>query len=109
MCRRLVVRVTPSRPFENCGTDSAGPYWLKDEIVKFQGVGYACLLVCLELAIELTTEAFLNCLKRFFSRRGLCRNIYSDNGSNFIGANNELKKLSIYFKNKKNTEFFKFK
>ena len=42
----------------------------------------------------MSTEAFLNCLKRFVSRRGLCRHIHSDNGTNFVGARNELRELS---------------
>ncbi|XP_076620344.1 uncharacterized protein LOC143341342 [Colletes latitarsis] len=41
----------------------------------------------------MTTETFIAALKRFVARRGLCRNIYSDNGTNFVGADNELSKL----------------
>lgn len=41
----------------------------------------------------MTTEAFVAALKRFIARRGICRHIYSDNGSNFIGANNELTEI----------------
>lgn len=48
----------------------------------------------LELASDLTTQSFLNCLKRFISRRGQIQNIYSDNATNFCGANNELRELS---------------
>ncbi|XP_072400679.1 uncharacterized protein [Diabrotica undecimpunctata] len=45
----------------------------------------------LELVIDLTTEGFLNCLKRFISRRGKPLTISSDNATNFVGANNQLK------------------
>ncbi|XP_043262440.1 uncharacterized protein LOC122403151 [Colletes gigas] len=42
----------------------------------------------------MTTEAFIAALKRMIARRGICKNIYSDNGTNFVGANNELAELS---------------
>ncbi|GFU02038.1 integrase catalytic domain-containing protein [Trichonephila clavipes] len=47
----------------------------------------------LELVSDLTTEAFLAALKRFVARRGRPIEIHSDNGRNFVGANNELRKI----------------
>jgi len=47
----------------------------------------------LELVSDLSTPAFINSLKRFVTRRGKCLNIYSDNDSNFKGANHELRAL----------------
>jgi len=38
----------------------------------------------------LTSVAFIACLRRFMSRRGKCKRIYSDNGTNFVGAQKEL-------------------
>ena len=40
---------------------------------------------------DLSTDHFIMALKRFF-RRGRPQRIYSDNGTNFVGANNELLK-----------------
>ncbi|GFX72369.1 integrase catalytic domain-containing protein [Trichonephila clavipes] len=47
----------------------------------------------LELVSDLTAEAFLAALKRFVARRGPPIEIHNDNGRNFVGANNELRKI----------------
>ena len=47
----------------------------------------------LEVVSSLTTGAFNAALKRFVSRKGLPGHIYSDHGTNFVGARNELKEL----------------
>lgn len=47
----------------------------------------------MELARDLSTQAFIDALSRFVSRRGIPSRIYSDRGNNFIGAANELPNL----------------
>ncbi|XP_076377131.1 uncharacterized protein LOC117220354 [Megalopta genalis] len=94
-------RVTPARAFSTCGVDYAGPFLVVDSgRSRTSRKAYLCLFVCfvtkavhLELAVDLTTDSFLNCLRRFTARRGMCRVIHSDNGTNFIGARNELRDL----------------
>lgn len=90
-------RVVPSRPFSKCGVDYAGPIYVKDGTLRTTKLikTYICIFVCfatrathLELVKDLSTSSFLNALKRFYSRRGKPHDIYSDNGSNFVGANN---------------------
>ncbi|XP_071643026.1 uncharacterized protein [Temnothorax longispinosus] len=49
--------------------------------------------VHLELVEDMTTAAFIGALKRFISRRGKVVNMYSDNGLNFRGADNEMQDL----------------
>jgi hypothetical protein len=95
-------RVRPARPFSNCGVDFAGPFTIR----QFKGRGgktwkcYFAIFVCmatkavhLESVTELTTEAFIATFKRFSARRGVSRNMYSDNGTNFVGADRELQEL----------------
>lgn len=99
------TRLTPSRPFLISGCDYAGPFLIKDRKTRNFKLSkcYICLFICfvtkaihLELVSDLTTEAFLAALRRFFSRRGLSKSIYSDNGTTFQGAKSE---LARFFKN----------
>ncbi|XP_076661131.1 uncharacterized protein LOC143365016 [Halictus rubicundus] len=96
------TRITESRPFSNVGTDFCGPFYIKERRhrnrtrVKVYVAVFICFstkAVHLEVVGDLTTDAFLAALKRFIARRGICSNIYSDNGTNFVGANNELNEL----------------
>lgn len=93
-------RVNPSRPFSTVGVDYAGPFLSRDRNPKSKinykiyiavFVCFATKAVHLELVSDLTSDAFLNCFKRFIARRGKCSHLYSDNGTNFVGAKNELK------------------
>lgn len=93
------VRVKPSRPFQNTSVDYAGPFEIKDsknrnkKFLKAYVVIFVCLAtrcVHIELVSELTSDGFLSMLKRFVSRRGFCNHLYSDQGTCFIGANNQL-------------------
>lgn len=94
-------RVNPSLPFEVCGIDYCGPLLMTQQIRKRGPIKvYISIFICfstkavhLELVPDLTTIAFISALKRFVSRRGRCRIIYSDNATNFVGANKELKEL----------------
>lgn len=61
---------------------------------------YISIFVCmstkavhLELVTELTSEAFIAALTRFTARRGICSQLFPDNGTNFVGANRELKEI----------------
>ncbi|XP_036146036.1 uncharacterized protein LOC118646691 [Monomorium pharaonis] len=96
-------RVSQSTPFHNTGVDYAGPFIVRDR--KGRGCktskAFVCLFVCfatkalhLELVSDLTSEAFIAALRRFSARRGKPARIYSDNGTNFVGANRELKELA---------------
>lgn len=49
--------------------------------------------VHLEAVSDLTSEAFIATLRRFVARHGSPTLIWSDNGTNFVGANRELKEM----------------
>jgi len=49
----------------------------------------------LEIAHSLTTDSCIQAIRRFVARRGCPRRIYSDNGTNFVGAKNELEKFIL--------------
>ena len=46
----------------------------------------------IETANSLETDSFLNALRRFIARRGPVREIKSDQGTDLVGAEKELKK-----------------
>ncbi|XP_075163329.1 uncharacterized protein LOC142235964 [Haematobia irritans] len=92
-------RCTFSLPFTNTGVDFAGPFELKTSRLRNAKLqkGYAAIFVCLstravhlEACSELTTEAFLSTFNRFVGRRGLPNRMFSDNGTNFVGASRAL-------------------
>lgn len=54
----------------------------------------------IEAVSDLSTQAFLNALNRFFDRRGKSIVIYSDNATNFVGADRKLKEVHQLFQSK---------
>ena len=58
--------------------------------------------VHLELVSDLTTEAFIACLRRFIARCGKPSTIWSDHGTNFISANREIKEFVKFLNKQKN-------
>ena len=76
------------------------PYLTKQGRGRVRAKRYLCLFLCLqthcchlELASSLDTDAFLNAFVRMTARRGWPQQMLSDNGTNFVGASNELKDL----------------
>lgn len=100
-------RVQKSRPFSKTGIDFAGPVQIKSSRLRKAPIqkAYIAIFICMvtkaihiELVSDLSTDAFIATLKRFLSRRGNPQTIYTDNGSNFVGARNQLRELSIFLK-----------
>ena len=90
-------RVTPDKPpFTFVGVDCFGPFWIKRarSQVKRYGVLFTCLVtraIHLEVAQSMDTDSFVNSMRRFIARRGIPEVMRSDNGTNFVGGNKELR------------------
>ena len=90
-------------PFAAVGIDYFGPLYVhagplarsvrkNPKLDKFYGSIFTCLgyrAVHIELASSLTTDSFINAVTRFVARQGPPRAIYSDNGTNFRGAESD--------------------
>ncbi|XP_055589242.1 uncharacterized protein LOC129741527 [Uranotaenia lowii] len=94
-------RVVQDRPFAICGVDYCGPLYLKSPIRnRAPTKAYLAIFVCfitravhLELVSDLSTSAFVAALRRFVARRSKPREIHSDNGTQFKGTSNELRRV----------------
>ena len=91
-------RITPDEaPFTRVGVDYFGPFLVKRARSELKR--YGCIFTCLatraihiEVSHTLETDSFINALQRFIARRGEPVEIRSDNGTNFIGAQLELRR-----------------
>ena len=84
-------------PFTYCEVDLFGPFTIKEgrKELKRYGVLFTCFssrAIHLETAIDLTTDSFINSLRRFISIRGPIRQLRCDQGTNFVGAQRKLTK-----------------
>lgn len=108
------VRTTQALAFERVGVDFAGPFHMRKlpttqaalrKAMNYKQLyeapsqiqGYIVIFVCLvtravhmDVLRGLTTEEFLGALARMTGRRGHCSELWSDNGTTFVGADAEL-------------------
>ncbi|XP_045498045.1 uncharacterized protein LOC123696083 isoform X2 [Colias croceus] len=96
------------KAFSVTASDYAGP--IAYTPVRRRGVhsekAYLCIFTCLttravhiEVATDLSTPSFLAALKRFLSRRGPVDTMYTDNGTNYKGADSYLRDLYKFLNN----------
>ncbi|XP_065074449.1 uncharacterized protein LOC135698401 [Ochlerotatus camptorhynchus] len=92
--QRLAAKIDP---FSNVGIDYFGP--LEVTVGRRKEKRWVALFTCLtvravhlEVAYSLTTESCKMAIRRFVKRRGSPIEIFSDNGTNFVGANRDLVK-----------------
>ena len=101
-CTQLMADLPPcrvavgGRPFQCIGCDAFGPFLVK--VNRSEVKRYGLLLVCMssravgvEMLYSLNTSSCINALRRFIARRSQPDVIMSDQGTNFIGADRELK------------------
>ena len=101
-----VQRMDQLEPFAHCSTDLFGPMFIK-HICKFENCVHlketkvwCCIFTCLqtrgivlEIVDDLSAEEVILALRRFITRVGLPKTMFSDNGTNFQCASKELKRL----------------
>ena len=98
MAPLLIARIMPrDPPFTSVGINYFGPIpvKLKRSRVKRYGSIFTCLTmraIHIEVLQDLSTDSFLMAFTRFVSRRGASTEVYSDNGTNFRGAECEVKR-----------------
>lgn len=106
-------RVQPAPLFSYCAVDYFGPWYVKEgrRQLKRYGVLFTCMAsraVHLEVANSLTADSFINAYRRFVGRRGPVRQLRSDQGTNFVGAKNDLQQaLAELDQNKLRQELLK--
>ena len=91
-------RTTVGAPFEVSGADLAGPFEMRETNKKTKKKCWIVLFTCLkvravhlEVVESISAPALINAIIRFQARRPGVRKIYSDQGTNFIGAENLIK------------------
>ncbi len=90
-------RVTPDQPpFTFVGVDCFGPFLVKRgrSLVRRYGTLFTCLAIRaihIEVIQSLDTNSFIHALRRFIARRGPPKVIRSDNGTNFVSGEKEIR------------------
>ena len=115
LCQQKTVdlpreRLYQESPFTYCGIDIFGTIFVKEDCKKMKRYGclFTCLsskAICIESTNSLSTDAFIEALRRFVSRKGNVRLIRTDNGTNFVAASAELDKAFSEINYKKINEF----
>ncbi|XP_068247882.1 uncharacterized protein [Palaemon carinicauda] len=96
-------RICPGDPpFTNTGGDCFGHFFVKQgrSRVKRWGAIFTCLIVQaipLEVLSSMDQYSFVNAVRRFTARRGAVKKIWSDNGTNLVAADRELKEALQHF------------
>ena len=98
-----VERISTDPPFTYVGLDVFGPWSVMARRTRgghAKSKRWAMLFTCMsvraihiEIIDEMDASTTINALRRFFAVRGPAKKLKSDNGTNFVGACNELSQL----------------
>ena len=89
-------RISNDPPFTHCGVDMFRPFAIKQRRseLKRYGTFFTCMTsraVHIEVTHSLDADSFIQVpLRHFIARCGSIRTLWSDNGTNFVGAEKEL-------------------
>ncbi|XP_062538119.1 uncharacterized protein LOC134206418 [Armigeres subalbatus] len=88
-----------SPPFTHTGLDFFGPYEVAvgRRVEKRWGMLATCLTIRaihIEVVHTLSTDSCIMAIRNFIARRGTPRMIYTDRGTNFIGASRQMKEAA---------------
>ncbi|KAJ8009689.1 hypothetical protein DPEC_G00094120 [Dallia pectoralis] len=94
-------RTVPAAPFQFTAVDLFGPYEVKDEVkkrtrLKVWGIVFICMAsraIHADIVSDMSAEGFLLAYQRFTSLREHPSKIWSDPGTNFVGAKPALANL----------------
>ena len=88
-------RFQEAAPFTYCAVDMFGLFKVK--VIRSEVKRYGAMFICLarrkvhtEVSHSMTTDSFIQALRRLIARRGNVRQIRSENGPNLAGAEQEL-------------------
>ena len=96
------ARVRPSSPFECSGVDCTGPINVRLTKTRGKGTkkGYIAIFICMatravhiELVEDYSSKAFIAAFHRFIARKGDCKKLYSDQRTNLVGADAQLRQM----------------
>lgn len=95
-------RIRRNRAFLMTGVDYAGPIEIVEQYKKGRNTNkrkcWIAIFVCMvtraihiDVVTDLSSAAFIACYERFVALRGHCEKMFSDNGTQFVGASKEIK------------------
>ena len=110
-------RLEPCPLWYNVSVDLFGPFWICDTVKrrvkrKIFGVIFNCMVtraVYLDISEGHDTQNVLTVLKRFTCLRGFPKKLYSDNGTQLMSANKELREMVTQWNKHEVFRFGKFK